>query len=104
MTQGTRSAYAAAGAANRRGRWLMPCMALSSRQSLPGAVTGVLTTDPASSKVTGLDGLGTGGGGTGGTTGLSEPVRRTVEEPETRNALAGKTSLPALSAEAAVSA
>ena len=55
----------------------------------------------ASSNVRGTDGLGTGGGGTGGTTGLSDPVRRTVEEPETRKALAGKTSSSALSAASA---
>ena len=65
------AATAAAGAANRRGRRLMPCIALSSRQSLPGAVTGVLTTVPASSKVTGRSGSVTGGSGTGGTTGFT---------------------------------
>ncbi len=43
----------------------------------------------ASSKVSGSDGLGTGGGGTGGTGGWSDSVRRTVDDPETRNALAG---------------
>ena len=40
-----------------------------------------------SSKVTGSEGLGTGGGGTGGTMVWPGSVRRTVEEPETRNAL-----------------
>ena len=43
----------------------------------------------ASSNVTGLTGLATGGGGTGGTVGRSDSVRRTVDEPATRNALAG---------------
>ena len=44
---------------------------------------------PASSKVSGSAGLATGGGGAGGTTGRSGSVRRTVDDPETRNALAG---------------
>ena len=49
----------------------------------------------ASSKVTGSPDVGTGGGGTGGTTGWSDSVRRTVDDPETRKALAGNAS-PAL--------
>ncbi len=46
----------------------------------------------ASSKVSGSEGLGTGGGGTGGTMVRPGSVRRTVEEPETRNALAGNST------------
>ena len=49
---------------------------------------------PASSKATGSAGFGTGGGGTGGTTTLPGSVRRTVDEPETRKALAGNGASP----------
>ncbi len=45
----------------------------------------------ASSNVTGSEGLATGGGGTGGTMVRPGSVRRTVEDPETRNALAGNS-------------
>jgi len=38
------------------------------------------------------------GGGRGGTGGLSASVRRTVDEPETRKALAGKAAGPPASA------
>ena len=58
----------------------------------------------ASSNVRGLDGLGTGGGGTGGTGAWSDSVRRTVEDPEMRIALAGKTAPFAPSAPSAPSA
>ena len=48
-------------------------------------------------ELTGSEGLGTGGGGTGGTTGRPASVRRTVGEPETRNALAGNVARSASS-------
>ena len=49
---------------------------------------------PASSNVTGSAGFGTGGGGTGGTTALPGSVRRTDDDPATRNALAGNGASP----------
>ena len=58
---------------------------------LPGTGSGP---GPASSKVSGSAGLATGGGGAGGTTGRSDSVRRTVEDPVTRNALAGYAASP----------
>ena len=75
---------AAAGPPSRRGRWSMERMTRSSLPVMKVAGTG---SGLASSKVSGFDGFG---GGTGGTGGLSASVRRTVDEPETRNALAGK--------------
>ena len=86
---------AAAGPPRRRGRWLMEWITRSSLPVMKVAGTG---SGLASSNVRGLEGLGTGGGGTGGTTGLSDSVRRTVDEPDTRNALAGKTCPSAWSA------
>ena len=87
-TRTATAAIAAAGPPRRRGRWLMDCMTLSSPpvMKLPGTGSGP---GVASSKVSGSEGLATGGGGTGGTTGRSGSVRRTVDDPETRNALAG---------------
>ena len=49
----------------------------------------MLSTGPASSKVTGLSGSGTGGGATGGTMGWPGSVSRTVGEVATRKALSG---------------
>ena len=87
------AAIAAAGPPRRRGRWLMDSMSGSSVPLMKVAGTG---SGPASSKVTGLEGLGTGGGGRGGTTGLPGSVRRTVDDPAIRNALAGKGASPLL--------
>ena len=91
MTSST-APMAAAGAASLRGRWLMPCRALSSlREWVPGLESrcGVVMTGPASSKVTGLSGSATGSGGTGGTTAFPGSVRRTVVGAATREALSG---------------
>ena len=84
---------AARGPPSRRGRWLMECMARSPLpvMKLPGGRSGPTS---ASSKVTASSALGTGGGGTGGTTVCPGSVSRTVEEPETRTALAGKWASP----------
>ena len=60
------------------------------RSSLPVMKVAGTGSGLASSKVSGVDGLATGGGGTGGTGGLSAWVRRTVDDPETLNVLAGK--------------
>ena len=65
------------------------------RSSFPVMKVAGTGSGPASSKVSGSDGLGTGGGGTGGTGGVADSVRRTVDDPDTRNALAGNT-LPGL--------
>ena len=69
----------------------MECMTRSSFPVMKVAGTG---SGLASSKVTGSDGFGTGGGGTGGTTAWPDSVRRTVDDPETRKALAGKAASP----------
>ncbi len=89
----TTAATAAAGPARRRGRWFMDSI---TRSSVPLMKVGRTGSGPASSKVTGSEGLGTGGGGTGGTGGRPDSVRRTVEDPEARDGLAGKAaaSLP----------
>ena len=93
------AAIAASGPPMRRGRWLMECITRSSEPVMNDAGTGAASV-PASSKVTGSAGFGTGGGGTGGTTTLPGSVSRTVDEPETRTALAGNgvSPLPALRA------
>ena len=81
------AAIAASGPPRRRGRRLMECMTRSSEPLMNDAGTG---SSPASSNVTGSAGFGTGGGGTGGTTALPGSVRRTDDDPATRNALAGE--------------
>ncbi len=83
---------AASGPPMRRGRWLMECMTRSSEPVMNDAAAAASA--PASSKVTGSAGFGTGGGGAGGTTTVPGSVRRTVDEPETRKALAGKGASP----------
>ena len=83
------AATAAAGPARRRGRWFMDSI---TRSSVPLMKVGRTGSGPASSKVTGSEGLGTGGGGTGGTggrPGLRQAHRR---GPRARNALAGKAA------------
>ena len=66
------------------------------RSSVPLMKVGWTTSRSESSKVTGSEGFGTGGGGTGGTGVNPGSVNRTVDVPETLNALAGKApwSLP----------
>src|ERR1700692_4275145 len=80
------AATAAAGPPRRRGRWLMEWMTRSSFPVMKVVGTG---SGWSSSNATGWDGLDTGGGATGGTMGRPGSVRRTVDDPETRNALAG---------------
>src|SRR6516164_912690 len=86
---------------SRFGRWLMEFIALSStpvmKVDFVGSFGSGVTCE--STKSTGSPGLLTGGGGAGGTIVWPGSVSRTVEEPETRNALAGYgASSPPLSA------
>ena len=83
------AATAASGPPSRRGRRLIECMTGSSTP-----VMKVRASDPfSSSKRTGSEGLGTGGGGTGGTMAwLGLSVSRTVDELDTRKALAGNAA------------